>query len=214
MIIPVKDLEHSKSRLSSCLSPEERRHLTLVMFKDILYSAIESNLDEIVAISSDQTVLETAKYLGVKTLEEKVQQGINYAIQRSIDYCINNGAGSILIHPADMPLVKSSDLNQIINSNKSPGVVMVPSDRLDGTNILMLDPPDIIPVKYGRNSPTLHVSEALNRGIYPRLPKIPNFSLDIDAPQDLLSLFERDLNTYTREFLMEKEIHTKISRSI
>jgi 2-phospho-L-lactate guanylyltransferase len=211
MIIPIKDLEHSKSRLSSCLSPEERRHLTLAMFKDVLNSANESNIEEIVAISNDHLVLKTAKHFGAKTLEEKEQRGINYAIQNGIDYCVKKGANSILINHADMPLIKGRDLKRIIGLNKSPGVVLIPSHRFDGTNIMMLDPPKAIPVRYGMNSPRFHLREALVKGIYPKILRIPNVSLDIDSPQDLFYLSKRDLNANTKEFLLEHEIITKLA---
>ncbi|WP_455277595.1 2-phospho-L-lactate guanylyltransferase [[Eubacterium] cellulosolvens] len=211
MIIPVKDLEYSKSRLSSCLSPEERRLLTLAMFKDVLNSANESNIEEIVAISNDHLVLKTAKYFGAKTLEEKEQRGINYAIQNGIDYCVKKGANSILINPADMPLIKGGDLNRIIGLNKPPGVVLVPSHRFDGTNIMMLNPPNAIPVRYGMNSPRFHLREALIKGIYPKVLNIPNVSLDIDSPQDLFYLSKRDLNAHTKEFLLENKILPKLA---
>ena len=35
-VVPVKELEGAKQRLSSCLSPEERRSLATVMLEDVL----------------------------------------------------------------------------------------------------------------------------------------------------------------------------------
>ncbi|MCW3975610.1 MAG: 2-phospho-L-lactate guanylyltransferase [Candidatus Bathyarchaeota archaeon] len=212
MLIPVKSLNSSKSRLSSCLSPIERRDFTLAMLKDIISSGLKSGrIIEILVISYDTTVLKIAKQFGAKILKEKSQNGLNNAIKSGIELCLKRKAESVIIHPVDIPLATSEDLIRIVDLKESPGVIIIPSKGFDGTTIMMLSPPHIIPTKYGKNSFIKHIREALKKGIYPQILNLPNLSLDIDNPQDFLLLTRRGMNNYTRKFFEECKSHQSIA---
>lgn len=211
MLIPVKSLNSSKSRLSSCLSPTERRDFTLAMLKDIINSGFKSGrIIEIIVISYDTTVLRIAKQFGAEILKEKTQSGLNNAIKSGIELCLRKKAESVIIHPVDIPLATSEDLIRIINLKESRGIIIIPSKGFDGTTIMMLSPPNIIPTKYGKNSLIKHIREALKKGIYPQILNLPNLSLDVDNPQDFLLLTNRDINNYTRKFFEELKSHQPI----
>ncbi len=204
MIIPVKNLEYSKSRLSSHLSPLERRELTLAMLKDILCLASSINrINEAIVISDDPIILETAKCFDAKIIIETVQKGMNDAIKKGIKFCMKNHAISVLIHPVDVPLVTRRDLIRIIDLNKLPTVIIVPSKGLSGTNIMMLSPPSIIPTRYGKNSFILHIEEVLKRGFRPKILLLPNVCYDIDNPHDLISISNKKMNFYTKRFFLK-----------
>ena len=90
--------------------------------------------------------------------EEEKDGGLNMALKCTIDYSLRNGAGSLLILPADIPLVEKNDVELIIDSSPEYGIVIVPSRDGRGTNALMLTPPNIIPTVFGSDSFQSHMS--------------------------------------------------------
>ncbi|MEM3522746.1 MAG: 2-phospho-L-lactate guanylyltransferase, partial [Candidatus Bathyarchaeia archaeon] len=145
LIIPVKKLSDSKTRLSSILSPIERKALMLAMIKDVLKAAKSSKkIDNIILVSSDQNVFKISKEFNIEFLEERSQHGLNNALQNAIKYCIKKNSKSVLIIPADIPLVLAEDLEEIIGLSESSSIVITPSKNGCGTNALMLYPPNII----------------------------------------------------------------------
>ncbi len=181
------------------------------MLKDIICLGFKSGkIIEIIVISYDATVLRIAKQFGAEILKEKTQSGLNNAIKSGIDLCLKRKAKSVIIHPVDIPLAKSDDLIRIIDFKESPGVIIIPSKGFDGTTIMMLSPPNIIPTKYGKNSLMKHIRETLKKGIYPQILNLPNLSLDVDNTQDFLLLAGRNMNNYTKKFFEEHKSHQSI----
>jgi 2-phospho-L-lactate guanylyltransferase len=159
-IIPVKQLDKAKTRLSSLLSNNERREFCLEMLEDVLVAVTTSKCSRrTVVVSVDPTVLEVAKRFGVFSLIES-RLGLNQAVSEAIDWCVQNGAKSTLILPADIPSVKPIDLARIFSLGKEAAMVISPSRSEDGTNALLLTPPNILPTFYGKHSFQRYIMEA------------------------------------------------------
>ncbi|MEM3506517.1 MAG: 2-phospho-L-lactate guanylyltransferase [Candidatus Bathyarchaeia archaeon] len=202
LIIPVKKLSDSKTRLSSILSPIERKALMLAMIKDVLKAAKSSKkIDNIILVSSDQNVFKISKEFNIEFLEERSQHGLNNALQNAIKYCIKKNSKSVLIIPADIPLVLAEDLEEIIGLSESSSIVITPSKNGCGTNALMLSPPNIIQPMYGNNSFYSHIYEAKIKGVETKVYKSYRLALDIDTPKDLKDFMSLKTNTYTYKFL-------------
>ncbi|NIQ05303.1 MAG: hypothetical protein GWO20_06115 [Candidatus Korarchaeota archaeon] len=104
-IIPVKKLDETKSRLSSLLTNNERREFCLQMLEDVLATVTTTRcIRWTVVVSVDPVVLQVAKRFGAIPLMES-QPGLNQAVSEAIDWCVQNGAKSTLILPADIPSV-------------------------------------------------------------------------------------------------------------
>jgi 2-phospho-L-lactate guanylyltransferase len=98
-----------------------------------------------------------------------------------------------LILTADLPLVRSEDLEAIVAALR-PGraAVLVPSRDGTGTNALALAPPFGIATRLGANSRPLHEHALANAGIELSRLALPSLALDVDTPDDLLALARWD----------------------
>ena len=210
-IIPVKKLDEAKTRLSSLLSKNERREFCLEMLEDVLVTVKTTRcIRRTVVVSGDPAVLQVAKRFGVVPLMES-QPGLNQAVSGAINWCVQNGAKSTLILPADIPSVTPRDLNKIFSLGKEVAMVISPSRSEDGTNALLLTPPNALPTFYGKHSFQLYIIKASKRAISYRKIKLPRIALDIDTVEDP---FSQSLYTDTEEifwgaFIPELEALTR-----
>jgi 2-phospho-L-lactate guanylyltransferase len=208
-IIPVKTLLKSKKRLSMVLNPQERQTLTLAMIEDVLKAIKCSVVCQTIVISSDPTVEELANNYGASYLKERKHE-LNEAVKQAIEWCIQNKADSVLILPADIPLIKAEDINRIVElCPKGTSVVISPSQN-GGTNALLQKPPDLIPTHFGPNSFSKHAIEALHRGILTRVYRSKRVATDIDSPKDLEKLLKIKAQTVSHKFLEQIRANARL----
>lgn len=212
-IIPVKKLDDAKSRLSSLLSKNERREFCLEMLEDVLVAVKTTRcIRWTVVVSVDPTVLQAAKSFDMVTLMES-QPSLNQAVSEAINWCVQNGAKSTLILPADIPLITPRDLNKIFSLGKEAAMVISPSRSEDGTNALLLTPPNILPTSYGKHSFQRYIKEASRQAISFHTIKLPGIALDIDTVEDLTDFVKLNTKeTNTHKFLRELEISQRLSK--
>lgn len=199
VIIPVKRLDDAKSRLSSLLTDNERKEFSLKMLEDVLRTVKSTKpVHATVVVSKDAMVSTIAKLFGVVYLEER-KTGLNNSVSKAVDWCVERGATSVLILPADIPLVVSTDLNKIFALGKKVSMVISPSRNERGTNALLLAPPNVCPTSYGPGSFQRHIDEASQLKISFREYKSPRIAFDIDTVEDLkyfASLKAKELGSY------------------
>jgi len=165
-----------------------------------------------VVVSVDPTVLQVAKRFGVVPLMES-QPGLNQAVSEAINWCVQNGAKSTIILPADIPSVTPRELNRIFSLGKEAAMVISPSRSGDGTNALLLTPPDTLPTFYGKHSFPRYIKEASKRAISFRTTKLPGVALDIDTVKDLADFVKLNTKgTNTHKFLMKIGIPYRLSK--
>jgi 2-phospho-L-lactate guanylyltransferase len=190
-------------RLSPLLTEDERKYLSLQMLRDVLTTISSTSIVSAgVIISSDQDALNAAKAAGLTPLKEPSPMGINDAVRYANRFCIRRGAASTLVLPADVPLITSSDIANIVNASKpGPSVVIIPSARLDGTNALLRRPPEIIGTSYDQASYSTHLHFAFEKQVRFTVLQPDTVTLDLDLPQDLAVFLNRRSNTDTYHYL-------------
>jgi 2-phospho-L-lactate guanylyltransferase len=187
-VVPVKRLATSKSRLASILALKNRKRLTLAMLADVLTAIQDSTIQEIVVMGSNLSVCELAMKAGVAYISEKAR-GLNRAIEASIKWCIKRDADSVLVLPADIPLLSPTDIERIIElAGDAESIVVLSPSNGGGTNALYLRPPNLLPVSYGPGSFTRHIRYARNRGIPVKIYYSPSVAFDVDSQEDLQKL--------------------------
>ncbi len=185
VVIPVKKLDEAKSRLSPLLTIEERKDFCLKMLEDVLISVKSTEaISQTVVISKDPLVRQAAKTFEAVFLKEK-KTGMNQAVSQAIDWCIQKAAKSVLILPADIPLIVPSDLHKILSSREKVSIVISPSRSGEGTNALLLTPPEVSPTFYGPGSFQRHFEEAKKRELSFRILRSSRIAFDIDTVNDL-----------------------------
>lgn len=209
-LVPVKKLSETKKRLSSILDAEERRDFALRMLLDVLKAISASRVDRTVVISSDRDVERLSFNSGMTSLSDTGEE-LNRVLENATHWSVREGAQSVLILPADVPLVTSVDINRMVSlCSDGPSVAVSPSHR-GGTNALMRNPPIVMRTLFGPESFKKHLDEASKLGIQAGIYKSPGLSLDIDLPEDLEFLFRLGEGTESQRFLKSKEVHKRIA---
>jgi len=190
VIIPVKRLDNAKSRLSSILTDDERKQFCLKMLEDVLGTVKSTkHPHETVVVSKDPLVS--------KIKERKA--GLNKTVSEAVDWCVERGAASVLVLPADVPLVAPTDLNRIFTFGEKASMVISSSRNGKGTNALLLTPPNVSPTFYGPHSFQRHIKEAKKLKISFHRYRSSRIALDIDTVKDLtyfISLKAKETSAY------------------
>jgi 2-phospho-L-lactate guanylyltransferase len=76
-------------------------------------------------------------------------------------------------------------------SAAEPHVTLVPSRDGDGTNAILVSPPDAFAPRFGPGSFARHLAQAAASGIACRTLEVSGIGLDIDEPRDLHDLMQR-----------------------
>ncbi len=206
-LIPVKSFVNAKQRLASLLSATEREVLAEAMFKDVLCQVLcASRLRETFVVTGDARVSEIASSMGARVIRETEERGETEAVLFAQETLKQKRVPMVLILPADIPLVCSSDIDLLLeripaHEVPSPFVLLVPSHDRMGTNALLLSPPDVIKPRFGYDSFSYHLAEVRAQGLPPRTVENDRIALDIDEPKDLerfVSLGGREGQTYRK----------------
>jgi 2-phospho-L-lactate guanylyltransferase len=203
-IVPVKQFENAKTRLSEILSLDERISLSSIMLEETLQVlAATPGLQEVVVVSSDRRAGELASRTGAAFLHEEKDSGVNAAVEIGNAYSIGKSADATLVIPQDIPLMGSNEIVMACSlaERETRCVVISPSLRYDGTNLLLRKPPDAIPTSFDRNSYENHIASANKRGIPAKLFLSKNVMIDIDTPDDVKMLSNDNHSGKVLEFL-------------
>jgi 2-phospho-L-lactate guanylyltransferase len=191
-IVPVKPLRRGKSRLAGVLTEEQRIELNrrmLMQTVDILKEV--SGIEHILVVSRDPEALAVARERGARTLLENGNPDLNVALTRASVVAIAYGVHGIIILPADLPLLDPDEIQKMVDlGNESPTVVIAPDRLKEGTNVMLLSPPDAIRFDYGSGSFHRHCNQAHEMGVNLVVCETDSLALDVDWPDDLDLLSE------------------------
>ena len=200
-VVPVKHLSEAKSSLSAVLEPEQRQQLVLSMLADVLNAVKQaSSISGAAVVSPDKKVLDFARlHEAVDIVKSDLE--LNGALKSAIKHVVGRGATSALIIPGDLPLLKGADIDNLTAMATAKRDVVIAPSKANGTNALLIRPPDLIGLRFGGESFPLHVQEAFRAGVKPRIYRSPSVATDIDEPADLLSIETLGLGTRSHDFL-------------
>ena len=213
VLIPVKSLTRSKQRLAPLLSPDERSALAIAMFRDVLAAVgLAAGVDRVCVVSADGEALRLAAAAGAAGLAEAEQRSESASVDWGAGRCVQMGARSVLILPADLPLLSTADVAAVLSaSNGGVGVVLVPSADERGSNAILRTPPDAIPSRFGLGSFERHQHEAAVRGIPCRILRLARVALDVDEVEHLGAVLATKASTHTHALLQELGVGERLS---
>jgi len=203
LIIPVKHHE-PKSRLSKILTLEERKILQSAMLNDILCSISKKKvLNDTYIVSHDKTIVNDIKYKSVNFIKEYSEMGVNAAVETAVSQ-LQNYDGWLLL-PADIPLLSTSDLD-ITSFLLKTGydLVVSPSRKLNGTNLLLILKGKEINFHYDDDSFRKHLLEAQTKNLKVVTYYSKSIAFDIDDEEDVIEFLKFNNNTLTMSFLSQK----------
>lgn len=191
-VVPMKPLDQAKSRLAPVLSPERRRSLSRRMFTRTLSVLARCRaLSGTLVVSQDPEVLALAHGYGAAGLSEWGHT-LNAALEQARQWVRQQGGDAVLILLADLPLLAEEDVEAMVGLAQAPPIVVLAPCRRDmGTNALLLNPLDVIPLLFGRHSFVRHCRASEARGIPVVVYRSDRLGLDVDDPADLAMLLTR-----------------------
>jgi 2-phospho-L-lactate guanylyltransferase len=181
------------------------------MLNDVLLAISNSHLvSGILVVSTEIRARYSVERLGGLFLEEQ-QAGLSAAVAQAGCWLSRHGQRGLMMIPGDVPLVRSADLDHIIQSHDNElGVTIVPDIERDGTNALAVSPVELIDFSFGRQSFSRHLKASEERELSPKIIESSGLSLDIDNVMDLQMLLSFDNETETLAYLADSGIARRV----
>jgi len=213
VLLPVKDLRNAKQRLTNLLTQAERTALAEAMLADTVRALRSVTLaDAIFVVTNYEPTMELASENNWQVLREGRQVSESASVDCASRLCAERGITHLLRLPLDLPLVRSSDIDELLAIGcAAPGVVMVPSRDGTGTNAIMRTPPALFPSHFGPDSFAKHQREAARSNARLILRRNVRLEMDVDDEADLRALLQHDLSTtFTGQWLEESGVAARL----
>jgi 2-phospho-L-lactate guanylyltransferase len=190
-ILPVKSFGAAKQRLAPALGAGSRQALAQAMFSDVLTSLRHvPGLDAIAVVTADRVAETAALGERVQVLRDTEEAGQSAAALIGIRYAQSRGFERVLLVPGDTPLLDAGEVAGLLRraDDEGLGVVVVPDRHGQGTNALLLSPPDAIEPSFGPGSRARHVAAARAAKVPCAVVELSTLMLDVDTGEDLAVL--------------------------
>jgi 2-phospho-L-lactate/phosphoenolpyruvate guanylyltransferase len=206
-IIPVKEFEGAKHRLSDLLSQQERRRLAETMLTDVLDAVAGSrHLAGVTIVTLDPHATALAEKIGARILTEGARDGHTGSVNAGRRILASEGRAGMITMPGDIPAVRAGEIDAVLSAHRAaPSFTISPAHDDQGSNAVVCSPPEAVPLRFGDNSYFPHLDAARRHGIEPTVIRQAGIAMDIDHPVDL-ALFLRlpqSVGTRTRALLEE-----------
>jgi 2-phospho-L-lactate guanylyltransferase len=188
-ILPVKRFDAAKQRLAAGVEDERRRAVAAAMLEDVLEAIAGSRaIERTIVVSGDPLAQEIAATAGAEIVPDPADEGHVEAALAGIARAEVEGAGLVVLLPGDCPLLDSRELDRLLTGVPEAFVTIVPDRHGEGTNALVLSPPDAIRPAFGEGSCARHVAAAREAEVPFAVEELPTLALDLDTPADLIAL--------------------------
>ena len=193
-LIPVKRFESSKTRLD--LTKKQKIVLTQLMLKNTIINLTKcKSISTIVTISADERVKEISNHYKIENIYSN-EKGVNYAIEVGDEYCKEKQAQLNIIVPIDLVFINSYEIELLLSmaSKYQNCSIIVPSMRMDGTNILLRKPFNLYQTSYDNNSYYEHIQSSKRSGEHTIIINSVNLSEDLDTMDDYKRIISQPSN--------------------
>ena len=190
-IIPVREFRESKQRLNLILSREERAELTFALLRKVISELQNSKIERIILVASDEIEAQNSlsQFSKLEIIREsKHHGGVNSAMKDGISRIAASRESKVLLLPSDLPLITSIAIDRVIEMLDVYDLIINPSDRRDGTNLLGFNLSKVIELHYDDQSVSNHILEAEKRKLHFKLIEWEELTFDVDDRQDLENL--------------------------
>ena len=193
-LIPIKGFDRGKSRLSEVLSPEERELLARELFEHVVQVLREApDVDGIAVVSDSLEARDHAERLGLLALSDPPgKPGLARVVDDALRQLANRGATKAIVCMSDLPDLTSDDIAGVARALTEVEVVLVPDRLRQGTNVIALAPPTVLPSCLGHEDSLLrHLARARELGLTVNVQLSSGIAFDVDDPVDLARFRER-----------------------
>ncbi len=213
-VIPVKEFDGAKHRLSGLLSPHERLVLAATMLADVLDAVAGCrHLAGVMIVTNDSNATVLGKRIGARIVSEGARDGHTGSVNAGRRILANEGRDGMITMPGDIPAVRAAEIDAVLSAHRAaPSFTIAPAHDDLGSNAVVCSPPEQVALRFGDNSYFPHLDAARRHGIEPTVVRQPGIAMDIDHPLDL-ALFLRlpqSEGTRTRALLDELGVPARL----
>ena len=190
-IVPVKTFSKAKKRLN--LQQAVKEKICNLMSQEVLKTVSNCELiHKIVLVAKDEVALKIGRQFGAIEIFDN-ESGVNDAVSLADQYLSDKEFDCSVIFPQDIPIMTSSDIDNLLNFVKSNrSVIIVPSRQFNGTNALVRCPADIMKTSYDMGSYTFQMDAARTKTENISIALIRRMMLDIDDEHDLAFMLKQN----------------------
>ena len=188
-LVPAKPFEFAKSRLAEALPDATRRQLARELLEHTLdVLRVTRGLEGIAVISRAPEVHAIARAHGALALPE-TSAHLAEIVDGGLDALRERGASGALVVLADLPGLSADDVSGMLQLGELHSLVIAPDEREEGTNALLVAPPDRMRTCFGRHgSFRAHQERAAAMNIDITVFRAPSLAFDLDTADDLFRL--------------------------
>ena len=197
-LIPVKQFELSKTRLE--FTRNQKNVLTELMLKSTIINLKKcKSISTIVTISADEKVEKISNYYDVKFLFSK-EKGVNYAVEIGDNYCKENLVNTNIVVPIDLIFLDPNEIELLLLMSRKfhKCSIIVPSMRMDGTNVLIRRPFNLYETSYDNNSYYNHIYSSKKTCARTIVVESVNLAEDLDTMEDYERITAHPINKLSR----------------
>ena len=209
-VVPVKELEGAKQRLSPALSSDERRLLATTMLEDVLEAvSVARELAGVLVVTVDPVATSLASRYGARIVTEGALEGHTGAVTAAARLLVRESRAGMMTMPGDIPRLSPSEIAATLVAHRAaPSFTIVPAHDDLGSNTIVCSPADAVPLRFGEDSFYPHLDAARANGIEPLVARHPGIGMDIDNPVDLVMFLKMSpsVRTRTLDFLEQSGI--------
>jgi 2-phospho-L-lactate guanylyltransferase len=176
------------------------------MLADVLEACRLAGLAGTLAVVDTPAAQAVATAAGAQAVADPGAGGMNAAVAAGLAIAAEHGATTAIVLPGDIPLLTPADLHALLEAaDSAPRAVIVAASRDgQGTNALLLRPPDAIVPAFGPPSVERHLAAGRAAGAHTVCHTSPGTSLDVDTPADLDLLRQASPGRHTAAALADE----------
>src|SRR5919197_2237933 len=188
-VLPVKRFDDAKRRLDRALTAGTRRALAKAMVADVLHALRRSErIDRVVVVTGESGAEALARAYDAEAIPDD-DRGHSHAARSGIDWALERDYDRVLLVPGDCPALDPNEIDELVGGGMSaPDVVIVPDRHGEGTNALLLAPPDAIAPSFGPGSRVRHERAAEAAGAPWRIAAPRSLLPGVDTADDIAPL--------------------------
>ncbi|MFD4644329.1 2-phospho-L-lactate guanylyltransferase [Lentzea sp. NPDC058436] len=180
LLVPVKTLDRAKTRLTSATGGDPVSHaaLALALALDTVTAALNTpGVRRVATITSDPAVAAEMAALGVESVPEPAEPGLNEALRHGARTLRSSRVGAL---QADLPALRSDELQAALEASAGRRA-FVPDRQGTGTTLLLAAPGAELDPRFGVGSAGHHRLS----GAVALLGPWPSLRCDVDTEEDL-----------------------------
>lgn len=211
IVVPMKPLAESKSRLRGALPDDRRRLLSLAMLVHVLQTAAGVREAagmrdaEVLVLGGDGAVELACRRTGARFVEETTGD-LNACLATAFEAAGQAGRAPVLFVPADLPLLAVSDIDSLLRAAADEHVVIAPDRHNAGTNGLAVHGAATLAPMMGNGSFQRHLAQFAMAGTRYEILRTPGLGLDIDTAADLDALTGEQPGWWDRADALARDI--------